>query len=144
MMITFKKNKGFTLIEVMIVVAIVAILASIALPSYSNYIKKSRASNAGADLVSLGAALENIYQRTLTYPVAAAGTSADTFLQTNAGPLWKPSESANFSYTLEVTATTYKLTATGKSNSSGCNLTLNQANVRTISGGTACGGLSSW
>ena len=39
-----KKQKGFTLIELMIVVAIIAILAAIALPAYSDYTKKAKVS----------------------------------------------------------------------------------------------------
>jgi len=41
-----KKNRGFTLIEIVVVVAIVAILAAIAFPSYQNYLRKARRADA--------------------------------------------------------------------------------------------------
>lgn len=47
-----KKQQGFTLIELMIVVAIIAILAAIALPAYQDYVAKSKAAAALADLAS--------------------------------------------------------------------------------------------
>jgi type IV pilus assembly protein PilE len=48
------KQNGFTLMELMIVVAIVGILAAIAYPSYSEYIKKARRAEAKALLIQIG------------------------------------------------------------------------------------------
>lgn len=137
-----RRSRGFTLIEVMVVVAIVAILASIALPAYNDYINRSRARNAGNDLASLSLILENLYQRTLAYP-AGTGTAA-SYITGNGAPAWAGSQEDFFDYSVVVTAATYTLTATGTGSSAGCNLTLTNANVRTITGGKPCGGLASW
>lgn len=130
------------MIEVMVVVAIVAILASIALPAYNDYINRSRARNAGNDLASLSLILENLYQRTLAYPVKS-GTAAEYISATKA-PNWVGSQDEFFIYKVEATATTYTLTATGKGSSAGCELSLTNANVRKIIGDKPCGGLASW
>lgn len=127
---------GFTLVELMIVVVIVAVLAAIALPSYQNFVKKSRAKTAGADLVSLSASVENVFQRTLQYPADSNVTQFST---------WQAAQSNffSYSYTPPTTGTSiYTLTATGSGAMSGCDLTLKNDNTRTISGD--CGGLTSW
>ncbi len=66
-----KKQNGFTLIELMIVVAIVGIITSIAYPSYQGYMKSSNRSVAQADLMSLAAALERHKAATYSYKAAA-------------------------------------------------------------------------
>lgn len=55
------KNPGFTLIELMIVVTVVAILAAIAIPAYSDYVTRARRSDAQAALLEASQGLERCY-----------------------------------------------------------------------------------
>lgn len=71
------KNQGVTLIELMIVVAIVGILAAIAYPSYQESTAKTRRANAQGELMSLSSALERYYSQNNHYSDAADG-GADT------------------------------------------------------------------
>ena len=54
-------QKGFTLVELMITVAIIAILASIALPSYQDSVRQTRRAAAQADLMELASHMERLY-----------------------------------------------------------------------------------
>lgn len=146
------KNQGFTLIELMIVLVIAAILLTVALPAYQNYIRRGHAQTAAADLVALSLAMENLYQRQLQYPLPSANpttsTSATISYVASGGATqpWQPARAAIFNYTLNVASTSYSLTASAitGSNLAGCSLTLSSGNTRTISGGDACGGLTTW
>ena len=60
---TMKNQQGFTLIELMIVVAIIAILAAIALPAYQNYVARSQVTAALADIRGGVTAFEELVQR---------------------------------------------------------------------------------
>ena len=62
-----KWHSGFTLIELMIVVAVIAILAAIAFPSYNNYVRKARRTDAKTALLDLAARQERLFSTKNTY-----------------------------------------------------------------------------
>ncbi len=126
-----KQIRGFTLIEVMIVVAVVAILAAIALPSYQDSVRKSRRGQAKTDMLELVQMLERAYSTDRTY----------TRYSTLAAPLDQSPRQGDARYAIRISdvgATTYTLTATpqgGQANDTRCGtLTINQMGVKTISG----------
>lgn len=130
-----RSARGFTLIEVMITVAIVAILASIALPAYNDYILRGRLVDATNALASMRARMEQFYQDNRTYAggPCATSTTIKTFTMVCNGA--------------DLSATAYKVTATGSGATSGFVYTINQngtttSQVSSAWGSTTCTGTS--
>ena len=64
-------QKGFTLIELMIVVAIIGVLAAVAVPAYNDYIQRAQASEAFSEIGGMKTAISMFAQENGTYPIAA-------------------------------------------------------------------------
>jgi type IV pilus assembly protein PilE len=122
--------RGFTIIEVMIVVAIVAILASVALPSYTDYIRRARIAEATSALLAQRVKMEQFFQDNRQYTNAGAIIS----------PCNTPPALKFFTITCPVlTTTTYTIQAAGTGDLTGLNLTINEGNARasTVTAATA-------
>ncbi len=93
------KVKGFTLIELMITVVIIAILAAIAYPSYQDSVLKTRRATGQANLIEIANYMERFFTENGTYVGASIASSGIT--------------NDDYAFTMPVaTATTYTLTAT--------------------------------
>ena len=73
-----RMQRGFTLIELMIVVAIIGILAAVAIPAFMDYMKKSKKSEASLQLNKLSKNTKAYYVTNATFPAAAASTTPST------------------------------------------------------------------
>ncbi|OWW18680.1 type IV pilin protein [Noviherbaspirillum denitrificans] len=115
-------KSGFTLIELMITVAIAAILAAVALPSYRDYVTRGRISQATSNLSSMRVKLEQFYQDNRTYEGGCAP-----------GAFAAPPPNDDFTYTCEgLSAAAFTLKASGVPGGvmAAFTYTLDQSNAR--------------
>ena len=106
---------GFTLIEIMVVVAIVAIIASIALPSYQQSVRKSRRADAVLALQQIQIAQEQLRAECTSYAAGLAAARVCNPATPGTNRLALPATSSDGYYTLGLTgvsATGYTATAT--------------------------------
>ena len=110
------KMNGFTLIELMVTVAILAVIAAIAIPAYTGYVATARNVEAMDNLSAIQIAEEEYFLQNNAY-IPASTTTA--LVQSNSTNLWvaaPATESAReFTYSVTLVGTTgYTATATGK------------------------------
>ena len=110
------RSNGFTLVELLIVVAVIGVLAAIAYPSYTSYVIRGKLAEATSALSDGRIKMEQYFQDNRTYVggPAPAATSNFTFAAANGVP----------------PASTYTLTATGIGDVSGFVYTINQNNAK--------------
>jgi type IV pilus assembly protein PilE len=123
-----RNTRGFTIIEVMIVVVIVAILASVALPQYSDYVIRSKIQEATSALLAQRVRMEQYFQDNRTWTPGGGIT-----LPCNPGTVAPLPTSQNFTFTCDnMGPNTYRVVATGNAGTSMNNFqfTINQFNQR--------------
>jgi type IV pilus assembly protein PilE len=123
-----RSQRGFTLIEIMVVVAIIGILAAIAIPNYRDYVTRSKITEAFAGLADARNKMEQYFQDNRSYPTGGcvvqgkAPSSSQIVVQA----------AQNFDITCGTpTATTYTVSADGKDSMVGFTYTINEQNTKT-------------
>jgi type IV pilus assembly protein PilE len=109
-----KTNNGFTLVELLVVVAVVGILAAVAIPSYNDYVTRSKLAEGTSALSDGRIKMEQFFQDNRTY----AG-----------GPA--PTTTTNFTYAVSGASTTaYVITASGSGGMSAWSYSIDQTNTK--------------
>jgi type IV pilus assembly protein PilE len=113
-----RRESGFTLIEVLIAVALVGILSAVAIPSYASYVTRGRLTEAFTALSAIQPKAEEFWSNNRTYEHLPA-----------------PDATANFTYAVSSdTASSYTVTATGRGPAASFSFTIDQNGNRATTG----------
>ncbi len=141
-----RRQQGFSLIELMIVVAVVGILSAIAIPAYTDYIRRGKFTEAHSTLADLRIKMEQYFQDNRTY--VSGGTTCGATLPTTLNTATPTGALKYFSISCTGTASTYTVTASGGAGAGGDNgmgglaFTVNESNTRatTVTAGSVMAG----
>lgn len=108
-------TRGFTLLELMIAVAILSILAGVAIPAYQGYLDNSREAKLISNIATIEVFQEDLKLRTGSYATVGVNLAAIT-----AATGWEPQTNDGIAYVLGASGTGYTVTATDDQGKSVC------------------------
>lgn len=138
--------RGFTLVELMVVVAIIAILAAVAFPNYTEYVAKARRADAKSVLLEGAQYMERIYTERGAYNRTSAGATATTLAAIGfpTALTGAPKDNASKNYNISLSgnlsgdAWTLQAVPTGAQAGDKCGtFTLTHAGVKDVTGASA-------